>query len=409
MYVGKQPQTRYSAPSVLEGTLVPYMRRNATSRADLACGWYHLLSGPKDECPSRGNLWFSHLDSGRRMADANHMLAHLEHLPETQYIILLRKKEKKSQGLKEPAASDNASQQAAPAHPLTLMSLGTDDASLILSHFSAPGLARLRATCSTARAIVDLLPVWAEMLQEMNKINRYNISPFDNKPFVWLPAAERDEGYDQRLEAFQGFALEDPRIARSFASLNPFDKSGRVYSFLRKSVERIQRHIPAGDILQHIDSGYGKGEDPRFQAFLPLARLNTAMEDLCNSSGPRWYRDNGKRPDRVIEEARGPLLTAAIHRLYDCFDQVAGEIPIEDRWMKDYDSANDSQSDHDKDGWGSNAHLQSLALKRAASSKLRHFLGEDACERIEVLGDARRRFREIMILIEGQEFRYNGE
>ena len=132
-----------------------------------------------------------------------------------------------------------------------LLSLGADDCSLVLSRLSACELTRLRTTCSAARAIIDALPIWSEMVFEMNLTNKFNVSPFDSKPFVWLSEAERDEDYDARFGAFKGFALEDPRIMASFASLRPFNQCAEVYAFLRKSVERIQRHIPASFAISH--------------------------------------------------------------------------------------------------------------------------------------------------------------
>jgi hypothetical protein len=351
---------------------------------------------------------------------ANRMLARVSPPPETNPASSLPRrqtKEKSADGPKDPAAaSGSASKDDTPPPPI-LLSLGADDCSLILSRLSARELTRLRTTCSAARVIVDALPIWSEMVLEMNLTNKFNVSPFDSKPFVWLPEAERDEDYDERFGAFKGFALEDPRIMASFATLKPFTQCSEVYAFLRKSVERIQRHIPATfaisgytracpvpgcepscpanpseevaklfeDIIRTRDE-YQDGTirnneyaeaNVCYKAFFKFARLNTAMEDLRNDAGPRWYRDNGKTSRVVIEEARVPSLISAIRRFYG-YDEDRGEIDPDfrrggDMWGR----------------WGEEIHLNRLVNKTAASDKLRLFLGKIPCERIEVLGQAR--------------------
>ena len=93
------------------------------------------------------------------------------------------------------------------------------------------------------------------------------------------------------------------------------------------------------------------------------------MQDLRRETGPYWYRESGSaNSDVVIKEARGTSLQKAINRFYCCYDNR------QHRWSG-YQ-------------WGDDDHLSSLAQKRAASDRLCDILGEDICERIEVLGEA---------------------
>ena len=93
------------------------------------------------------------------------------------------------------------------------------------------------------------------------------------------------------------------------------------------------------------------------------------MQDLRRETGPYWYRESGSaNSDVVIKEARGTSLQKAINRFYCCYDNR------QHRWSGDR--------------WGTDDHLSSLAQKRAASDRLCDILGEDICERIEVLGEA---------------------
>jgi hypothetical protein len=243
------------------------------------------------------------------------------------------------------------------------------------------------------------------MLEKMNKMNRYNVSPFDNRPFAWLPEAERDENYQKRSDALnRGWSRKDPRIRESWASLTSFGKCAELYAFSRETVERIQRHLPileddddhipwpgcgvpssqdvspsvtVRNTLSRIREVYHGGKTEisvRFRVFFRLAQLNTAMEDLRREAGPRWYRESGSaNSDVVIKEDRRASLQKTINRFYCCNDDR------QHRW-----------SGH---RWGTDDHLYYLAWKRAASRRLRKFLGEDVCERIEVLGKVRRNFQ----------------
>ena len=133
------------------------------------------------------------------------------------------------------------------------------------THFTATHLVRLRATCSMAKDIVDALPFWDDLLLHMDRMNRYNISPFDNMPFAWLPEAERDENYVERRAQLKGWSKIDPRIrpwglaAASFdsdpdidsihpkgpfPSLKPFTQCGELYIFSKETVDCIKAHIP---------------------------------------------------------------------------------------------------------------------------------------------------------------------
>ena len=252
------------------------------------------------------------------------------------------------------------------------------------------------------------------MLEEMNKMNRYNVSRFgmEKKPFVWLPKAERDETYQRRSDAFPDWSKNDPRIRKSWASLTSFGKYAELYAFSRETVKRIQRHLPIlyyggedDDVpwpgcgipssegvspsvaltltrireVYHDDGGHTNDiSRSRFQVFFRLAQLNTAMKDLCRKDGPYWYRESGSaNSDVVIKETRGSIpLQKAINRFY-CCDEGR-----QDRWSGNR--------------WGTSGHLHDLAHKRAASGKLRNFLGEDMCERIEVLGEARKNIEYII-------------
>jgi hypothetical protein len=313
------------------------------------------------------------------------------------------------------AAAPKGSLKKKEEDPPSLLTLGEDHCNLIFSllceltrHNTVYGSARhllgLRQTCNTARRIVDSLPVWTEMLEEMNKMNRYNVSRFgkEKKPFVWLPEAERDETYQRRSDALPDWSKNDPRIRKSWASLTSFGKCAELHAFSRETVKRIQRHLPmlyhggmdddvpwpgcgipssegvspsVAHTLTRIrevyhDIGY-TNDISRFQVFFRLAQLNTAMKDLCRKDGPYWYRESGSaNSDVVIKETRGSIpLQKAINRFYCCDEGRR------DRWSG-YQ-------------WGTSAHLENLAHKRAASRKLRNFLGEDMCEGIEVLGEAR--------------------
>jgi hypothetical protein len=335
--------------------------------------------------------------------------------------------------LQDPAGAQKA--------PAVLLTLGTDHCGLIFSRLAVEHLICLRSTCSTAKRIVDVLGIWKEVLDEMNKINRYNVCPFDKMPFVWLPEDERDENYQKRLDKFKGWSATDPRISQSWVSLSSFGKCAELYVFSMKTVGRIQAHLQILDMheegadevpwpgseppsvldfplavcvttLDRHEEGADEvpwpGSEPpsvldfptavrdttleriedlrdtaRFWAFFRLAQLNTAMEDLCRDSGPRWYRDDGDPSSAVvIKEARGPSLVKAIKRYYCCGENR------QHRWSGD--------------DWGTDDHLHYLAWNRAASMKLKDLLGSRLCERIEVLGEARRNFLFIMDSIHEQ-------
>ena len=264
------------------------------------------------------------------------------------------------------------------------------------------------------------MPVWAEVTEELNKMNRYNVSPADKKPFAWLPEAEREDNYWRRSDALKGWSKRDPRIRESWASLTSFGKCANLYAFSRETVERIQTHLPIrpndDDIipwpgcdipsyecvspaaaltlkrikevcydhalwLRELDTEVIFDEDldisDRFAIFFRIAQLNTAMQDLRRETGPYWYRESGSaNSDVVIKEARGTSLQKAINRFYCCYDNR------QHRWSGDR--------------WGTDDHLSSLAQKRAASDRLCDILGEDMCERIEVLGEAREELEYIL-------------
>jgi hypothetical protein len=314
--------------------------------------------------------------------------------------------------LQDPAGAQEA--------PAVLLALGTDHCGLIFSRLAVEHLICLRSTCSTAKHIVDVLEIWKEVLDEMNKINRYNICPFDKMPFVWLPEDERDENYQKRLDKFKGWSATDPRISRSWVSLSSFGKCAELYVFSMKTVGRIQAHLQILDMHEEdADEVPWPGSEPpspdnfpsavhnttleriedlldsddgsaRFWVFFRLAQLNTAMKDLCRDSGPRWYRDDGDPSSAVvIKEDRGPSLVKAIKRYYCCDENR------QHRW-----SGND---------WGTDDHLHYLAWKRAASKRLRDLLGNRLCERIEVLEEARRNFRFIIDDIGAMDHEYSRE
>ena len=123
----------------------------------------------------------------------------------------------------------------------------------------------------------------------------------------------------------------------------------------------------------------------RFQVFFRLAQLNTAMEDLRRESGPCWYRESGSaNSDVVIEETNWTSLRKAFNRFYCCDE---GQ---QHRWSGKR--------------WGTHQHLCNLARRRAASRRLRIFLGADMCERIEVLGEARNILDLIIADLEEMDF-----
>jgi hypothetical protein len=287
--------------------------------------------------------------------------------------------------------------------PATVLTLGTDYNSLIFTRLSVKHLVRLRTTCTAAKNIVDALPIWAEILEDMNKMNRYNVSPFDNKPFAWLPKAERDENYVERWAELEGWSKKDPRMRKFWASLTSYGKCAELYVFSRETVERIHMYLPMipfysnnlntdipwpgcespsvfdlvafdATLRRRIWELYDTEDDfcasTRFELFFRLAQLNTVMEDLCRDSGPRWYRvDDDPVLGTVIRVTRGASLQKAIFRFYCCDKDSDDE---ESRW-----SRKDLASD---------AHLEHLGGRRAASERLRHLLGKRVCNRIEVLG-----------------------
>jgi hypothetical protein len=303
---------------------------------------------------------------------------------------------------------------------MSMLSLGRDNCSLIFSNRRLGGsikqLVRLRKMCKMFREAVDELRVWTELVEELNKMNRHNISPFDNKPFFWLPEIERDENYKQRERAIRGFSREDPRIRRSWSTCKPFRKFIGVVAFSMEYVQHLQGNLPMSksvwrdnlpwpgsappsvvdpppDIADTVDRIYELWESRddaggRFDVFFRLAQLNTAMEDLCRDSGPCWYRVD-KGPSHGLTEARGalePSLDKAIRRFY-CCDGEAPRNPLEVQWTGDE--------------WGTDRHLVYLANRRAASDRLWDMLGEDMCERIEVLGEARKKILGILDDIDG--------
>jgi hypothetical protein len=156
--------------------------------------------------------------------------------------------------------------QAQRGQSTSLLSLPTIH--LILGLISAPELARLRATCSRARGLVDSLAIWNEIVQAINKNNSFNLVRWNDnwrgEPFVLRATGggkdleagrkeddynkKQDKEYHERMEDFTGpenaFASKDPRIQASFASLKPFEQCSKLYLFTRAAVERIQKHLP---------------------------------------------------------------------------------------------------------------------------------------------------------------------
>ena len=217
---------------------------------------------------------------------------------------------------------------------------------------TTPLLLALRTTCRAGRAAVDGACHWRLLLSALNASNTYNLSGWDNEPFIISPAfleaeaarAAEDgehvgEGGEMRenLDSFsaQSVARRDPRIQPTFAALPPLQQCALLLPFCRSMVARLQKHFdldggwnvsewgptrrhrwdpPDGEPLSPFpraaNSNVGVVADramrlfgapgtrgsARFNLMMMFVELGVAARDLCGSGNggyaPYYFRDD---------------------------------------------------------------------------------------------------------------------